>query len=228
MTVQSVADVGGTISKSEFERRRNVTPGRVTQWITAGKIDGRAIVGEGRCARIYEPVAIAQLNERIDVGQRFGNGLGTNLEPASQSVPSLPAADVLPIDRRPPAVESPHDPIEKQIARERLESLQRQNRKAAEDEAARAGRLVDTESVSQQYGRMAMQLLSVFEGALPEFASVVAAKYQIPQRDIVHLLRGEFRKVRAAAAATFRRAAGDMPDTKEFAIEPDQPEAVDA
>ena len=45
------------ISKGEFARRRNVTPARVSQWLSEGKISGAAIVGEGRGALIDEEIA---------------------------------------------------------------------------------------------------------------------------------------------------------------------------
>ena len=54
-------------------------------------------------------------------------------------------------------------------------------------------------------------MVTVFEGALPEFAAALAAKFELPQRDVLHLLRGEFRKVRAAAAELLRRQAADLP-----------------
>ena len=41
-----------------------VTQARVTQWITAGLIDGAAIVGEGGTAMIDLDIGRAQLKER--------------------------------------------------------------------------------------------------------------------------------------------------------------------
>ena len=212
----AVAVPGDLITKSEFARRRNVSPARVTQWIEEGKIHGAALVGEGRSAKIVETVAVAQLNEKLDVGQRFGNGLATRLDlPAPPVAPSAPvSADEAPA----PII----DTIEKQIARERLEALQRQNRNGAIDEAERARLLTDSESVSRATAKMAVQLIAVFEGALPELASAIAAKHDIPQRDVLHLLRSEFRKVRETAALSFKRQAGEMPELAPFEIADDQ------
>lgn len=74
--------VGSLITKTEFARRRNVSQGRVTQWIAAGKISGDAIQGEGRHARIDELLACRQLSERLAPEQRRANGLATNLAPS--------------------------------------------------------------------------------------------------------------------------------------------------
>ena len=69
------------ITKGEFARRRGVSPGRVSQWLSEGKISGAAIIGEGRAALIDEVLACEQLGLRLDTGQRTGNGLKTNLTP---------------------------------------------------------------------------------------------------------------------------------------------------
>src|SRR5437763_1968787 len=121
------------ISKSEFARRRNVSPGRVTQWISAGQISGAALIGEGRGALIDEALAVDQLRRTRDVDQAHsGNGLGTRLE----------------LDAPPPEGEAPPAPlrvsdrVEDKIAVARLEGLERTNRRAAIEEAEQRGELV--------------------------------------------------------------------------------------
>jgi len=49
------------------------------------------------------------------------------------------------------------------------------------------------------------------EGSLAELVTAVSARFEIPQRDVLHLLRPEFRKVRATAAKTFRDKATNLP-----------------
>jgi hypothetical protein len=59
----------------------NVSNGRVSQWLTAGQIDGAAIVGTGQRALLDADLALAQLNLRLNTEQRYGvNGLSTNLD----------------------------------------------------------------------------------------------------------------------------------------------------
>lgn len=203
-----VPDARGTLSKGEFARLIGVTPGRVSQYIGDGKIAGDALVGEGREQRIHLERAKEQLRKRLDISQRLGNGINTRLAAnvALQS-PQPPAATPAP----PSTPLSPSDAIEEQIKRGRLETLQRQNRKLAEDEAARAGRYVDAENSKQQLGRVAGQMMTLFEGSLAEIATAFAAHFKLPQRDVAHLLRSEFRKVRALNSATLLRAASAIP-----------------
>ena len=74
------------VRKSEFADMSGVTKGRVTQWVTAGLIDGAALVGEGRSAMIDVDLARAQLIERRAVNESCGlNGLNTKLGPDAPS-----------------------------------------------------------------------------------------------------------------------------------------------
>lgn len=217
------AAAGDIVSKGEFARRRNVSPGRVSQWISERKIFGEALVGEGREARIRESVAISQLRLKLDIGQRLGNGLSTRLDapsppPAPSLLPPQPAAQAPKLAIEPP----PADPIEEQIKRERLEQLQRANRKGAEEEALRTGLLMLSDEAAAQMAKIASHLITVFDGALAEFAQAIGAKFEVPQRDVLHLLRQEMRKVRASAATRMQGLVAEMPKLKsvEIAEEP--------
>ncbi len=69
------------ISKSVFAKRCNVSPGRVSQWLSARQIDGAAIVGQWQRAKLDAALALRQLKLRLSVDERFGlNGLRTNLD----------------------------------------------------------------------------------------------------------------------------------------------------
>jgi hypothetical protein len=69
------------ISKSQFARAVNVGKSRVTAYLKTGLVDGDAIVGEGRHAKIDLEKARAQLRERLSVNHRFGlQGLDTRLD----------------------------------------------------------------------------------------------------------------------------------------------------
>jgi hypothetical protein len=162
VTATAVASDPDVISKAEFARRRGVTPGRVSQWISEKKIIGAAIVGEGRGAQIRESVAVAQLRTRLDPMQMTANGLSTNLAPP-------PAAEVLPFAPSPPApsVTPPPvaDGVEEKIKRARLEQIERQNREAQRDEALKAGQLTNVTLAKQVAGREAAHLVTMFEGS---------------------------------------------------------------
>lgn len=218
------------ISKGEFARRRGVTPGRVSQWLSEQKITGEAIVGEGRSALIRESVAVQQLARRLDPMQMTGNGLGTRLAPvtaqaiaAAASAPAPPAApiDALPLGDAPQAGASKPDgnSLEDRIKRERLAQLERANRDGARQEAVNAGLLTDAASAKQMVGRATAQLITRVEGALSEMATAISAEFKLPQRDVLHLLRTKFREVRAAAAADIRAQTEDLPTLVDFELD---------
>ena len=178
------------ISKGEFARRRNVSAARVSQWLSEGKISGAAIVGEGRGALIDEALACQQLDQKLDIDQRHsGNGLKTTLAPAVN-------------------VEAPSgNTVADRIAEQRLELLQRQNREKATEEAALLGRLCDTAQARQAPGKEIAR------------ASAIAAKFKLPHRDVLHELRGEWRKIRQNAAIEARERAEPLPATTGFDLE---------
>ena len=197
------------ISKAEFARRRGVSRVRVGQWVGEKKIVPPALVGQGRDQKIIESIACEQLKSRLDINQRFGsNGLSTRIDAPARS------AEQRPTELPPPATSAPiakPDAIEDKIKAEKLEQIQRANRREAIEEAAKSGRLTDAAQAAQQMGRIAAQMVTVFEAALGEFAGAISAKHQLPQRDVLHLLRSEFRKVRASVATTMQRQAEEMP-----------------
>jgi hypothetical protein len=148
-----------------------------------------------------------QLRDALDVGQLAGNGVGTRLDlPLLPPAPASPAAPT-----REPAPSALGDPIADAIKQERLDQLRRANRREAEEEAARSGKYTDAAEAARQMGVIATRMMAVMEGSLAELATAVSAKFEIPQRDVLHLLRSEFRKVRAAAAKTFRDTATELP-----------------
>lgn len=210
----SAAD-GGLASKAEFARLSNVDRSRVSQWIKEKKLTGAALVGVGRDQRIRIDEARAQLKRGLHIGQRLGNGIDTRLDGPTPASPPPPAAAA-----------EPSDPVEDQIKRARLAQIEFQNREAAEKEAARTGRLTDTDRARAEMVRLATQLVNVYEGALPELAGALAASLQVPQRDALHLLRNEFRRVRAAAAALIRQQAAALPDTVAFDLADPEPPAA--
>jgi predicted transcriptional regulator len=186
------------ISKTEFARLVGVHRSAVSRWIKEKKLDGQALVlQEGRCL-IRADLAKEQLRARLDIGQRFGNGINTNLAPASTE----------PSEKMPPPV----DPVEEQIKRERLETLQRQNRRLAEEEKIRAGLYVRADDVETQIGRVAGRMKTIFDAALADIATAIAARFKLPQRDVLHLARAQWRSIQEAESADLATAAAAMPE----------------
>jgi hypothetical protein len=211
---------GTVVSKGEFARLSNVSAGRVSQWISEGKLTGEALEGEGRSAKIRVPVAVQQLRGRLDMSQRFGlNGLSTRLdrdrresaEPsqASGAPPAREEADegVVKLDRPevselPRAFAAPpaQDSVEEKLKLQRLQQAELQTRRLIEQERVRQGLYVETQQARAETQRALGDLLKMFEGALPDFAGALAAEFNLPNRDVLHVLRGEFRRLRERAA----------------------------
>ena len=145
----------------------------------------RRSLGDGHRARIRVDVALAQLKQRLDITQRLATGRA-KLDPTRvrEKVASLDEAQ----------------PVEEHIKAERLVQLRHFNKRAAEEEAFRAGAYVKAEDVRQQFGAVAARLLSTFEASfMPIANAIVASRAQTP-RDVLRAMRSTWRDIRAQAA----------------------------
>jgi hypothetical protein len=131
----------------------------------------------------------------------------------------------LPLQPGPPprmSLQTPEDQgstIEDQLKQEKLLQARITSRKASEDEEKRKGRFTETAAVKAEMVRLATRLLDTFEGALPDFANAIAEKFEVPARDVLHVIRAEFRAVRTKAAANAKDNAQEEPETIASEIE---------
>jgi hypothetical protein len=206
MNVQNIENI---VTKAEFATICGVSAGRVSQWISEGKIPVTALVGVGRAARIDVALAQQSIALKTDVGQRFGNGLTTNLQPKSLISPSTfepcyqPKNDFA-------------DDLDEQIKKAKLQEVLHRNRRNDEDEAERRGHYIEAEQARREIGSAASAILQIFEGSLAELASAISLKFEISQRDVLHLLKQEFIAVRRRSAETLQRQAQSLPETIEM------------
>lgn len=192
------------VTKGEFAVLRRVTPGRVSQWIAEGKIKGDALVGQGRFAKIRVAVAVDQLRQSLSLGQMLGNGITTDLRPVEAADDDLPFAPTAQVSMAEPLKPGG---VDEQLRQARLEQMLRANRQAEREELAERGVYIPTEEARAGMVSVAAAMMAVFEGGLADFASAVAAKFEVPERDVLHLLRSEFRGIRAKAAEAAKRKA---------------------
>jgi len=171
------------ISKSEFAAVVGVSPSRVSHWLRDGKISGDAVVGSGYCARIDVDLAKAQLAGSLDLSQRLGANGKARLEGASSASPA------------------PSATLDAGIKSARLRQLELSNERAAAEAAADTGRFVEASAAKRELGRVASRLVVAFDGALPSMADALAARFQLPSRDVLHAVRAEWLTVRARLAA---------------------------
>jgi len=176
------------VSKVEFARLRNVSLRRVYQWLESGQIGPEAIVD----GRIRVDVATSHLRDRLDPSQRFGlNGLSTRLHAVPQSEHS----------ETPPGQPS----VEQRIKQEKLRQAELMTIRAEERDRLARGVYVLASAVREENGRLAARLFEAFDGALIDFAAAISARYQIPARDALHLLRKEMLRVRESVSAELAR-----------------------
>ena len=188
----------GSVSKGEFAKLIGVSAGRISQMIAERKIYGDALEGEGRNARIVIDKAKAQIRAKTDIGQSLGNGLNTRV----YDTPAIPAP-------------SPPDPtvptVDDQLRAARLEQLRMQNRRAAAEERESQGMYTRTDQVRNEMTKLAGQMLAVFDGAMVDLANAVSARFNLPQRDVLHLLRQEGRNIKTKAAESARKKSVELP-----------------
>lgn len=194
------------MSKGDFASHIGVSPGRVSQYIASGIIGPDALSGEGRSARVVVEKAVEQIAARRHVGQALGNGLTTRLNFDAPGAPQ----DVQPsISNSDPA---------RLIQLEKLEQERRRNRLATIDEAKALGELVPVEDFRREVGKVSQTLVNTFTGMAPDIANAVAAKFGVPARDVLHLVRQVMSEKRAEAAAGQREAGAMMPEAVEAVI----------
>jgi hypothetical protein len=178
-------------TKKQFAAIVGVTPGCVSHWLAAGKIGPDALVGVGHRARINVAVATAQLKLRLDPVQHLGAAGRARLDGnGGGDVP---------------------DPVEQSIKAERLRQLALSNQRAEDEAAARAGRYTLADEARQAAGRAVARAMTIFESAMPEFATAIMAEKPATQRDAVRTLRATWRTVRLRAAKATGTNAASMP-----------------
>lgn len=209
------------VSKSEFAARVNISPGRVSQLISEGKITREAIDGEGRSAKLYLERALAQYRATRSIGQALGNGAHARTYIAD--APALPTA--------PSLLESPKaerqivlpdvDPVADRIQRERLEQERIKTERMRREEAMAEGRYMLADEAVAQLNQVAATITRVFEGGLTDIATAISARFELPQRDVFHELQKAFREVRARASQEHREQAEELSEL----IDETEPEA---
>lgn len=199
------------MTQAEFARNRGVSRAAVSQWKSRDILRDDAFTQPGKKGKVIFSVAVEQVRRNRDIGQALGNGIGTRTSDdpqAEQKSPRVAAEE--PVQPDLPETTQPTETtlkpaklntVEDQLKQAKLEQQLRTNRIQASEEALRQGKLVAADDAREQMMRVATLMLQIFEGSLPDLGAAISAQFDIPQRDVLHLLRAEFKKVRASAAA---------------------------
>jgi hypothetical protein len=214
------------MSQADFARHVGVSRAAVSQWKSRDILRDDAFTQPGKKGKVIVSVAILQVRNNRDIGQALGNGIETRTstdeapvaeQPIKEEQPDPAIADdqaITPTSAKPSLVED--NSVEGQIKRAKLEQQLRTNRMHATEEAVRQSKLVAADDAREQMTRVATMMLQIFEGALPDFGAAISAQFEVPQRDVLHLLRAEFNKVRSTAA-TKEKARSDALDRESIA-----------
>jgi len=198
-------------TKGEFAGLIKVSPGRVSQYFKEGKLGPDHLEGEGRHAKIKVQPALQALKVRLDAGQMTGNGLSTRLEAPTLTPPKEPEpASEKPAPDAPPQ-RTRADDLEISIKTAKLEQQQAINRKLDEEEKARAGIYVMAEDAKAEAAKLAVIMLQVIETGISDMAGDIAAQFNVPERDVEHLLAKKFRVMRADIAARLIKEMDVLP-----------------
>lgn len=212
-----------TASKSEFAAMCGVTAGRVSQWISEGKITPASLVGEGRSARVNVRAAVGELSAKLDISQSVGlNGLASRLAISKLAATSPSAATPRPepdaVAALPPGgdgsgadlFDAPGeggrdlpraDATAEAIAREKLRQQELRTAQMEREDALQIGRYVLAEESRARIGRTAATVLNAVEAGFNTMADDLCARFpDLPRRDVLHALTTSFRKVRERAA----------------------------
>jgi hypothetical protein len=195
--------IQASVTKGQFAEMIGVSPGRVSQYLTEGKISAAALDGAGRNARINVERAKADLRLTLDVSQRLGNGIETRLDSSAPFEAEPRSAST----QQQAPLPLPTGGIDFEIKQQKLDDLKRRNRNAAIADAQSTGQLMETGEARAEMARVASSMLLVFEGGLTDLAAAVASEFEVPQRDVLHLMRKEFRKIRETAARQMQKQA---------------------
>ena len=188
-------------TKTKFEEMVERTPSAVSQWISAGKLNGPALIGEGRYAQINIDVALQQLGLSLDLGQQLAQARPIVGAGHSTSTVGPPINDQSRL-------------LKARADREEL-ALQTDHAKAQE----LLGRWMVTERAEQEWSGQLAGLVQATETWLITVAAdecATAATGGAGAREIAKLLKDGYRTLRQRIADSAAREANETAELDEY------------
>jgi selenocysteine-specific translation elongation factor len=193
------------VSKAEFARRVKRSAGRVSQWLSEGKIGGEAVAHTAEGDRIVLEVAVAQLGISLDVSQQLAQeqpilpGVGKTAAPASGTAESGADTDDA----------EPANPVLQDLQHRQLVAKVQADELKAEEARRKAmeanGRWVRADDVRAAWSRTLADVMTRFENEMPRLAEALASEMKVDVRAATIVLRREFRNLRAKLGAEASR-----------------------
>lgn len=201
------------LSATELAATLQVSKGRVSQYVAAGKLDG-CFTGDGRARRFDLQAVCDALGRKLDFGQMMGNGAGTRRAMAAirdddddSAAPPPPAKAERPRDgsELPQGDAGRYEMARAQKAEEEARRMRRQN---LQDE----GQYVLASEVERQVAKLIGQEVAEFEAVLRAGARAIADRMGVDFKIARQVLIETWRGHRSARAAQLGEAArtGEM------------------
>lgn len=206
------------VSSSELAAKLSVSKGRISQYVSEGKLTG-CWSGDGRARRFDLAKVCEALGKNLDLAQMMGNGSGTR-RAISTLRDGLPSEDG---EDEAPAV-APRAKSQRESGELRRDDDDRYNlaRAARAEEDLRAARLrngreeglyVLASEVELQMARILGQEIAEMEAVLRDGARGIADRMGVDFRTARQILLDTWRSHRANRSTTLATEAGSTPAT---------------
>lgn len=197
------------LSATELATKLNVSKGRISQYVSEGKLDG-CYEGDGRARRFDLDKVAAALNRKLDLGQMMGNGLPTRR--ALRSVQAENETSAPPNVRRTDGALPEGDVDQMELvkiarANEELRRLRRDNEVAE-------GKYVLASEVERQVAKALGREIAGFETALRDGARTIADKLGVDFKVARKILLDQFRAYRTGRVSDLQGEAASATATE--------------
>lgn len=206
------------IRAAEVARQFGVTRGRVSQWVSEGKLDG-CFQGGGTARRFDLAKCAAALGKKLEPGQMMGNGAETrkrissllNLQPADNDGDDA-AADPVPTARPSQSRGSGaselgrEDPDRYELAR--IQKAEEEARRLRRQNAQEEGTFVLASEVARDVARRMAQEIAEVDTVLREAARRIADRMGVDYKAVRLVLMETWREHRATRSEALAADAG--------------------
>jgi hypothetical protein len=193
------------VNSSELAKALNVSPGRVSQYVSEGKLAG-CYTGDGRARRFDLGKATVALGRQLHPGQMLGNGAETRKALTSLKLGQIdqdddeedvqkPVAARKPLPPRDGAPLGDRDPDRYELAR--TQKAEEETRRLRRMNAEAEGTFVLKAEVERQVARMLAQEVAEVEAVLRDGARRVADKLGVDFKAVRQIMMDQWRSHRA-------------------------------
>jgi hypothetical protein len=201
------------INASTLAQKLQVTPGRVSQYVAEGKLDG-CYSGTGRARRFDLGKCVEALGRKLDRGQMLGNGAETRraLDAVQAGKGDTKAATAAPKEPAAGASELPQkDPDRYEMAR--TQKAEEEARRLRRQNAEAEGTYVLASEVERQVAKVMAQEIAEVDSVLREGARKVADSLGVDYKSVRQLLTETWRAHRSGRADVLEKFAQEASKT---------------